>query len=102
MKETFLEYKLSPKLLPNCRLCSGDSLDRKLVKGKIVLCDSRVKGSGPVNAGAVGFLSQGQTFRDTAFSFPLPGSYLELKDGANVYDYIKSTRYQLQTIGFRI
>lgn len=84
------------KLLPNCRFCYIDSLDQKLVKGKIVLCEGRTKGSGPFDAGAVGFLTQGQTSRDTIFSFPLPGSYLDLKDAANVYDYINSTRYKLK------
>ncbi|KAK7276330.1 hypothetical protein RIF29_17469 [Crotalaria pallida] len=81
------------------RFCYAGTLDPKLVKGKIVLCEgSRTQGLGPWFAGAVGFLTQGQTSRDNIFSFPLPGSYLELKDGANVYDYIHSTRTPTATI----
>ncbi|TYJ16406.1 hypothetical protein E1A91_A10G250900v1 [Gossypium mustelinum] len=36
------------------RYCSGDSLDKTVVKGKIVLCDSVDSGEGPLAAGAVG------------------------------------------------
>ncbi|RDY02017.1 hypothetical protein CR513_14574, partial [Mucuna pruriens] len=68
------------------RVCSINSLDPNLVKGKIVLCESGgtgFPGSAPFGAGAVGFLIQGQTSRDTPFTYALPGSYLELKDGVN-------------------
>lgn len=73
-------------------------MDKKLVKGKIVLCESRSKALGPFDAGAVGALIQGQGFRDLPPSLPLPGSYLALQDGASVYDYINSTRYQLKML----
>ncbi|OIW01973.1 hypothetical protein TanjilG_14062 [Lupinus angustifolius] len=80
-------------------LCSIKSLDQNLIKGKIVLCeDTTYDGSGPLSAGAVGFLTQGQNYRDIPSSFPLPGSYLDLKDAANVNDYIKSTRAPTATI----
>jgi len=85
-------YNLSMKLFPRCRLCHLYSLDPNLVKGKIVLCEDG-SGLGPLKAGAVGFLIQGQSSRDYAFSFVLSGSYLELKDGVSVYGYIKSTGY---------
>lgn len=84
------------KMFPKCRFCFSGSLDKKLVHGKIVLCDSRSQVSGPFDAGAVGALVQGQGFRDIPLSFPLPGSYLALQDGVSVYDYINSTRYQLK------
>nr|AAD02075.4 subtilisin-like protease C1 [Glycine max]AAN12272.1 subtilisin-like protease C1 [Glycine max] len=80
------------------RYCSSGSLDKKLVKGKIVLCESRSKALGPFDAGAVGALIQGQGFRDLPPSLPLPGSYLALQDGASVYDYINSTRTPIATI----
>ncbi|XP_027368499.1 cucumisin-like [Abrus precatorius] len=80
------------------RFCYMNTLDPKLVKGKIVLCEGKTKGLGPFEAGAVGFLTQGQNFRDSPFSFPLPGSYLDLKDGASVYDYLNSTRNPTATI----
>lgn len=73
-------------------------MDKKLVKGKIVLCESRSKALGPFDAGAVGALIQGQGFRDLPPSLPLPGSYLALQDGVSVYDYINSTRYQLKML----
>ncbi|KAG4923354.1 hypothetical protein JHK87_048894 [Glycine soja] len=80
------------------RFCFSGSLDKKLVHGKIVLCDSRSQVSGPFDAGAVGALVQGQGFRDIPLSFPLPGSYLALQDGVSVYDYINSTRTPTATI----
>lgn len=86
------------KMFPKCRFCFSGSLDKKLVHGKIVLCDSRSQVSGPFDAGAVGALVQGQGFRDIPLSFPLPGSYLALQDGVSVYDYINSTRYQLKML----
>lgn len=68
-------------------------MDEKLVKGKIVQCEGRSLARGPFYAGAVGALIQGQILRDYAPTLPLPGSYLDLLDGASVYDYINSTRY---------
>jgi len=84
------------KMFPKCRFCFSGSLDKKLVEGKIVLCESRSKAIGPFNAGSVGALIQGQSSRDLPPSLPLPGSYLGLKDGASILDYINSTRYQLK------
>lgn len=84
------------KMFPKCRFCFSGSLDKKLVEGKIVLCDSRSKATGPFDAGSVGALIQGQSFRDLPPSLPLPGSYLELKDGVTVLAYINSTRYELK------
>jgi hypothetical protein len=63
------------------------------VKGKIVLCDIRTNGVGAFVAGAVGTVMQGQTQQDFASSYPLPASYIHLKDGSKVYSYINSTRY---------
>jgi len=83
-------------MFPNCRFCYSGSLDKKLVEGKIVLCDGRSRAMGTFDAGAVGALLQGQSFRDISPSLPLPGSYLDLQDGTSILDYINSTRYQLK------
>ncbi|CAJ1863124.1 unnamed protein product [Sphenostylis stenocarpa] len=80
------------------RFCFSGSLDEKLVEGKIVLCETRNKAIGPFDAGAVGALIQGQSTRDIPPSLPLPGSYLGLRDGASVLDYINSTRTPTATI----
>ncbi|KAI4306763.1 hypothetical protein L6164_030012 [Bauhinia variegata] len=80
------------------RFCDSGSMDENLVKGKIILCDARIKGYGPLRANASGFLSQGQNFRDDASLYPLPASYINLQDGAAVLDYINSTRNPNATI----
>ena len=68
-------------------------MDQTQVKGAIVLCDELNDADGPAAAGATGAIMNGDIFNDTAFSFPLPASYLSLLDGARVYDYINKTRF---------
>ncbi|KAM4093893.1 hypothetical protein ACJW30_06G152800 [Castanea mollissima] len=80
------------------RLCLIDSLDKKLVKGKIVLCDEITDGEGTLGAGAVGTIMQGVDFGDVAFSFPLPASCLSLKEGSKVKNYYESSRIPKATI----
>ncbi|CAL5203372.1 unnamed protein product [Lathyrus oleraceus] len=80
------------------RNCSANSLDIKLVKGKILLCEDRIGPSEAYRVGAVGVLVQGQKSLDTANSFPLPGCYLHSKDAAKVHKYIKSRRNPVATI----
>ncbi|GMN75148.1 hypothetical protein TIFTF001_056803, partial [Ficus carica] len=72
------------------RYCYEDSLDKKLVKGKIVLCDGF--GIGPILAGAVGVVRSGGDFGKFAVTYPLPLSSLSLEDSAKVYIYLNSTR----------
>ena len=76
-----------------CRFCFSDTLDPKLEKGKIVLCEGRSRALGASIAEAIGALTQGQNFRDTALTFALPASYLDLQDATNIYSYLNSTRY---------
>lgn len=76
-----------------CRYCRRNSLDEKLVKGKIVLCDAVVNGVGPLSAGAVGMVMQDEGFKDVADTFPLPATHLDLTDGSRVSMYINTTRY---------
>ncbi|KAK0592872.1 hypothetical protein LWI29_026979 [Acer saccharum] len=74
------------------RFCNENSLDKNLVKGKIVLCDLLDTGEGPFYAGAVGTVIQDTIRRDNARNFPLPTSYVNRADGSNILIYIKSNR----------
>ncbi|KAJ4719933.1 cucumisin-like [Melia azedarach] len=76
-------------------ICEENSLDRNLVKGKIVLCDTLDSRKEPFNAGAAGALIRGETHRDTPLSFPLPTSYVNINNGNKIFLYINSTRYQM-------
>lgn len=78
-----------------CSLCYEDSLDRNLVKGKIVLCDTFGPGKEPFKAGAAGALMRGEILRDAPSSFPLPASYVNDNDGNKIFLYMNSTRYQM-------
>ncbi|KAF3433600.1 hypothetical protein FNV43_RR24702 [Rhamnella rubrinervis] len=80
------------------RYCITDSLDKNLVKGKIVLCDLLTSGEGPLLARAGGFLMQVPQARDLARSFPLPASLLSLDQGSDIYKYINSSREPIGTI----
>ncbi|KAH7537183.1 hypothetical protein FEM48_Zijuj03G0065100 [Ziziphus jujuba var. spinosa] len=78
--------------------CDINSLDEKLVKGKIVYCDSNSDGEGPLLAGAAGFLGKGRLFGDTSFNLPLPGSSLSYNEAGEVYKYIRSNSNPIATI----
>ncbi|KAK4579211.1 hypothetical protein RGQ29_029045 [Quercus rubra] len=80
------------------RYCYANSLDKNLVKGKIVLCDAENYGVGQLLAGAVGTVMQGRHPSSGAIAFPLPAAYLSLEDGGNIYSYINSTRSPIATI----
>lgn len=80
-------------LFQNCRNCSINSLDDKLVKDKIVLCEGGLGAPEASRAGAVGVLIQGQTSIDIAFPFPLPACYLRSNDATKIHKYIRTTRY---------
>ncbi|KAI4313540.1 hypothetical protein L6164_026513 [Bauhinia variegata] len=83
------------------RFCSPNTLDPKLVKGKIVLCDgdfSSIATTSTFLAVAVRVLTQGETRRDYTSIFPLPGSYLNSHDGPNTSIYLNSTRDPTATI----
>ncbi|KAH7537181.1 hypothetical protein FEM48_Zijuj03G0064900 [Ziziphus jujuba var. spinosa] len=70
------------------RFCRRDSLDKKLVNGKTVYCDSNVIGQGPFLAGAAGFIGRGRVFGDPSFILPLPGTYLNYNEASEVYKYL--------------
>ena len=78
-----------------CKFYFTGTLDKKLVEGKIVLCDTVTLGDqgAQLAAGAVGTIMQVVSNIDVAFSFPLPTSCLSLKNGSEVKDYYNSSRY---------
>ncbi|KAJ4840061.1 hypothetical protein Tsubulata_047987 [Turnera subulata] len=80
------------------RYCYQDSLDNKLVKGKIVLCDWVNGGEPEVEAGAVGAIMQDGFFKDFAINFPLPATHLNPSDGFEVSEYVNKTRKPTATI----
>ncbi|RZC61319.1 hypothetical protein C5167_023068 [Papaver somniferum] len=80
------------------RFCTTGSLDKALVTGKIVLCDFLTSGNPALSAGAVGTVMQDGGFKDVAFAFPLPASYLGLDDGSDVSLYLNTTRNPVASI----
>ncbi|KAH7537179.1 hypothetical protein FEM48_Zijuj03G0064700 [Ziziphus jujuba var. spinosa] len=80
------------------RFCRRDSLDKNLVKGKIVYCDSNVIGQGPFLAGAAGFIGRGRVFGDPSFILPLPGTYLNYNEASEVYKYLATSSKPIATI----
>ncbi|KAK9123835.1 hypothetical protein Sjap_013437 [Stephania japonica] len=82
------------------RFCDEETLNEELVKGKIVLCDSTNSGTASLHAGAVGIVmvQQKEGVIDTAFSFPLPATYIRLDDGAEVFKYMNTTSKPTATI----
>lgn len=63
------------------------------VQGKIVLCDEVGDGEPALSGGAVGTIMQVAGHQDVAFLFPLPVSLIDLDAGKNVFQYLRSTRY---------
>ncbi|KAB2026188.1 hypothetical protein ES319_D06G201800v1 [Gossypium barbadense] len=81
------------------RFCFPNSLDKNLVKGKIVLCDTkRSKGIGALLAGAAGTVARDQDGIDHSNLFPLPASCFNLVDGRNIFQYVNSTSAPTATI----
>ncbi|KAJ7965240.1 cucumisin-like [Quillaja saponaria] len=79
--------------------CLDGSLDPKLVKGKIVLCDANALGEDVGFAsGAVGIIMEGDSQADTGFSYALPASHVDTKDGASIESYINKIRNPSATI----
>lgn len=74
------------------RFCVLGSLDKNLVKGKLILCD-HLTATEPFNAGAIGVIMQGEGSQDLAYSYPLSASYMGLTDGHAISLYINATRY---------
>ncbi|KAL5567635.1 hypothetical protein UlMin_024210 [Ulmus minor] len=80
------------------RYCTLGSLDKELVKGKIVLCDWLTSGRAAFDAGAAGTIMQDGDSKDVARVFPIPASYLGLEEGSEISQYVNSTRNPTATI----
>ncbi|KAL4605088.1 hypothetical protein ACB092_09G003400 [Castanea dentata] len=80
------------------RLCLAYTIDKKLVEGKILLCDMALDGEQQLATGAVGTIMQDTAFPDVAFSYLLPASSLGLKKVSELKDYYNSSRTPTATI----
>lgn len=76
------------------RFCSKNTVDRNLVKGKILVCDTVLSPSAFASfGGAVGVVMQDAGVKDNARSYPLPASYLGTAAGGSIKNYMASNRY---------
>ncbi|KAL4572680.1 hypothetical protein LXL04_019462 [Taraxacum kok-saghyz] len=74
------------------RFCVKNSLDKKLVKGKIILCETVTTGEEEMLAGAVGsILSYPGPYFEAMGSYPLPVSVMNADQAISIFDYIQST-----------
>ncbi|GKU97605.1 hypothetical protein SLEP1_g10732 [Rubroshorea leprosula] len=74
----------------DARNCYPDNLDKKKVKGKIILCKDMNAGIGLVEAEAAGMVMQNGSFDDVAYDYFLPASYLS--NGSALFNYLKGTK----------
>ncbi|KAL2902553.1 Cucumisin [Bienertia sinuspersici] len=81
------------------RFCLLDTLNRTLVKGKIVVCDTFDYGEEPFLAGAAGIIMHDIIQPDDgATSFPLPASFIGDSDAARILSYIRNSSAPFGTI----
>ncbi|CAI0447408.1 unnamed protein product [Linum tenue] len=76
--------------------CSSNTLSKKRVKGRIVLCDSVNSGEGPAAAGAAGSIMLAQEQQLVASNFPLPASTVSGSD--EISRYVMEKRNPTATI----
>lgn len=70
------------------------SLDKRLVEGKIIVCDTESSGVPEYLAGAVGSIMQQLVkYNDTPFSYPFPAVVLSSDLISVLSSYINSSRY---------
>jgi len=89
------------------RLINGEdldpkTLDDKLVKGKIVLCEGNIGAAEALRVGVVGVLTQEHTFPYGARPYPLPKCTLQSKEAADIHKYIRSTRHHQVQVPYRL
>ncbi|KAI3840237.1 hypothetical protein MKX03_021652 [Papaver bracteatum] len=80
--------------------CETGCLDKDLVKGKIVICNSH-KASEPFTSGALGTIlvsDPSHTRFDVSQVYPLPAALINTTTGDVVKSYVKSTRKPVATI----
>ncbi|KAM7491975.1 hypothetical protein LguiA_034896 [Lonicera macranthoides] len=80
------------------RFCEKGSLDRKLVEGKIVICDADSDGKAAISAGVVGIIMRDGGRRYSSLVYPLPASYIGVRDGNHIERYMNSTSNASTTI----
>ncbi|CAI8586223.1 unnamed protein product [Vicia faba] len=76
----------------------NNTLDVRLVKGKIVLCEGKEGVEEAFRVGAIGILMYGPTLPEKALSYPLPPCFLQTKDVTGIFKYISSTSNPVATI----
>ncbi|KAJ3695364.1 hypothetical protein LUZ60_000741 [Juncus effusus] len=89
--------------------CNNDTLDTKLVRGKIVVCDrggnGRIeKGQNVLKAGGIGMIlinSKDYKYSINADKHVLPASHLNFQDGEKIKNYMRSTANPTATFFFR-
>ncbi|KAI3515111.1 hypothetical protein L1887_13862 [Cichorium endivia] len=75
------------------RFCFRNSLDKNLVKGKIILCDALSTGEPEMLAGAVGsIMTYPGPYFDTLGSYTFPVSVVNSNQARTIARYIQSTR----------
>ncbi|CAN0909596.1 unnamed protein product [Linum grandiflorum] len=93
---------LAPKLKrPNvtaARQCLKGSLERRLVKGKIVLCDLIGSGESVSAAGGKGAIMQDNRSNEVAFSFAVPAAHVGQDIGSKISAYLKQTKNATATL----
>ncbi|KAF3433608.1 hypothetical protein FNV43_RR24710 [Rhamnella rubrinervis] len=67
--------------------CEPNSLDEKLVKGKIVYCEISNDGQELASAGAAGMIIKGVHVGDVGGSFPLATAFTDIYAASKVYIY---------------
>ncbi|KAL2902554.1 Cucumisin [Bienertia sinuspersici] len=81
------------------RFCLLDTLNRTLVKDKIVVCDTLDYGEEPFLAGAAGIIMHDIIQPDDgATSFPLPASFIGDSDAVRILSYIRKSSAPFGTI----
>ncbi|XVE69297.1 hypothetical protein DITRI_Ditri09bG0140600 [Diplodiscus trichospermus] len=80
------------------RYCLPGSLNKTLVKGKVVFCEYYSDADGVMEGEAAGAVFQDGGNKDYAFSYPLPFSNLNMDDGRAVFNYVNATKNPTATI----
>ncbi|KAK1264567.1 hypothetical protein QJS04_geneDACA011377 [Acorus gramineus] len=80
------------------RKCFLGSLDPKLVKGKIVLCEKVTAGTAQMDAGAQGVVMIDVDQSNVPFAYPLPVTTVDWNTAGRLWEYVNKTRNPLAKI----
>ncbi|WCJ26143.1 Subtilisin-like protease [Euphorbia peplus] len=85
---------------PNiAKFCIDGALNSYIAAGKIVFCEAIWDGSGVLLANGVGtIMADAEYSNDFAFSYPLPATVINVADGQQVLNYIRSSENPTATI----